>query len=125
MHRAVRALTLDPCGRPRKTADGGRQSWRTRQLDPFARLAFTVADVNPWLGTPEEYPAMKERVAKARNVPADRSGGSPLQAGFVGYQQQCTGRQHVAMIASSGGGAAPGTETTPASGMVAFALKRR
>jgi hypothetical protein len=48
-----------------------------------------------------------------------------LQAGFVGYQQQCNGRQHVAMFASSGGGAAPGTETTPASGMVAFALKRR
>lgn len=29
------------------------------------------------------------------------------------------------MIASHGGGATPGTETTPASGMVAFALKRR
>jgi len=113
---------------------------------PFARLTFTVDDVNPWLGTPEEYAAMKERVAKARNfglftppalvdtismpgnqggsnwattaanpqqglvfvvnvdqvailrledvktrtVPADRSGGSPLQAGFVAYQQHCS-----------------------------------
>src|SRR3954467_9143501 len=113
---------------------------------PFARQAFTVDDVNPWLGTPEEYAAMKERVARARNfglftppalvdtismpgnqggsnwattaanprqglvfvvnvnqvailrledvktrtVPADRSGGSPLQAGFVAYQQHCS-----------------------------------
>jgi len=29
------------------------------------------------------------------------------------------------MIASHGGGAAPGAETTPASGLVAFALKAR
>jgi hypothetical protein len=29
------------------------------------------------------------------------------------------------MIASHGGAAAPGTDTTAASGMVAFALKRR
>jgi len=41
----------------------------------------------------------------------------------VSYESK--GRQYIAMIASHGGGAAPGTETTPASGMVAFALKRR
>jgi hypothetical protein len=29
------------------------------------------------------------------------------------------------MIASHGGGSAPGTDTTPASGMIAFALKPR
>ena len=41
----------------------------------------------------------------------------------VSYESK--GRQYVAMIASHGGGAAPGTETAPASGMMAFALKRR
>jgi quinoprotein glucose dehydrogenase len=49
----------------------GEQAWPTQPFPtrpaPFARLAFTVDDVNPWLGTPEEYAAMKERVAKARN----------------------------------------------------------
>ena len=41
----------------------------------------------------------------------------------VSYESK--GRQYVAMIASHGGGAAPGAETTAASGMVAFALKAR
>ena len=41
----------------------------------------------------------------------------------VSYESK--GRQYVAMIASHGGGAAPGTETTPASGVIAFALKSR
>ena len=41
----------------------------------------------------------------------------------VSYESK--GRQYVAMIASNGGGAAPGAETTPASGMMAFALKPR
>jgi quinoprotein glucose dehydrogenase len=128
----------------------GERAWPTQPFPtrpaPFARLAYTVDDVNPWLGTPEEYAAMKARVAKARNlglftppalidtismpgnqggsnwattaanpqkglmfvvnvnqvailrledvktrtVPADRSGGSPLQAGFVAYQQHCS-----------------------------------
>ena len=128
----------------------GERAWPTQPFPtrpaPFARLAFTVDDVNPWLGTPEEYAAMKERVAKARNlglftppalvdtismpgnqggsnwattaanpqkglmfvvnvnqvailrledvktrtVPAGRGGGSPLQAGFVAYQQHCS-----------------------------------
>jgi quinoprotein glucose dehydrogenase len=34
---------------------------------PFARQTFSTDDVNQWLGTPEEYAAMKERVSKARN----------------------------------------------------------
>ena len=50
----------------------GEQAWPTQPFPtrpaPFARLTFTVDDVNPWLGTPEEYAAMKERVAKARNL---------------------------------------------------------
>ena len=49
----------------------GEQAWPTQPFPtrpaPFARQTFTVDDVNPWLGTPEQYAAMKERVAKARN----------------------------------------------------------
>jgi quinoprotein glucose dehydrogenase len=49
----------------------GEQVWPTQPFPtkpaPFARQTFTVDDVNPWLATPEEYAAMKERVAKARN----------------------------------------------------------
>jgi hypothetical protein len=41
----------------------------------------------------------------------------------VSYESR--GRQYVAMIASHGGGGAPGTDTQPASGMIAFAPKRR
>ena len=41
----------------------------------------------------------------------------------VSYESK--GRQYVVMIASHGGGAAPGTDVTPASGMIAFALKSR
>ena len=127
----------------------GEQAWPTQPFPtrpaPFARLTFTVDDVNPWLGTPEQYAAMKERVSRARNdglftppalidtismpgnqggsnwattaanpqkglvfvvnvnqvamlrledvktrtVPEGR-GGSPLQAGFVAYQQHCS-----------------------------------
>lgn len=59
--------------RPVPTSDvPGEQAWPTQPFPtrpaPFARLTFTVDDVNPWLGTPEEYAAMKERVAKARNL---------------------------------------------------------
>ncbi len=49
----------------------GEQSWPTQPFPtkppPFVRQTFTVDDVNPWLATPEQYEAMKERVAKARN----------------------------------------------------------
>jgi quinoprotein glucose dehydrogenase len=49
----------------------GEQTWPTQPFPtkpaPFVRQTFTVDDVNPWLGTKEEYEAMKERVAKARN----------------------------------------------------------
>src|SRR4029453_3426906 len=134
-----------------KRAVAGEQAWPTQPCPtkpaPFARLTFSVDDVNPWLGTPEQYAAMKERVAKARNeglfrppaplattsmpgnqggsnwastaanpqkglvfvvnvnqvailrledvktrtVPEGRGGGgTPLQAGFVAYQQHCS-----------------------------------
>src|SRR5688572_31207996 len=49
----------------------GEQAWPTQPFPtrpaPFARLTFTVDDLNPWLNTPEQYAAMKERVSKARN----------------------------------------------------------
>ncbi len=49
----------------------GEQSWPTQPFPtkpaPFVRHTFSVDDVNPWLATPEEYQAMRERVAKARN----------------------------------------------------------
>jgi quinoprotein glucose dehydrogenase len=49
----------------------GERSWPTQPFPtkppPFVRHTFTVDDVNPWLATPEQYEAMRERVAKARN----------------------------------------------------------
>jgi quinoprotein glucose dehydrogenase len=49
----------------------GEQAWPTQPFPtkppPFVRQTFTVDDVNPWLGTSEEYSAMRDRVSKARN----------------------------------------------------------
>ena len=49
----------------------GEQAWPTQPFPtkpaPFVRHTFTVDDVNPWLATPEQYQAMRERVANARN----------------------------------------------------------
>jgi quinoprotein glucose dehydrogenase len=49
----------------------GEQAWPTQPFPtkpaPFIRHTFTVDDVNPWLATPEQFEAMKERVSKARN----------------------------------------------------------
>jgi quinoprotein glucose dehydrogenase len=49
----------------------GEQAWPTQPFPtkpaPFAKQSFSVDDVNPWLGTPDEYAAMKERVKNARN----------------------------------------------------------
>jgi quinoprotein glucose dehydrogenase len=144
----------------------GEQAWPTQPFPtrpaPFARMAFTVEDVNPWLGTQEEYAAMKERVAKARNEglftppalvdtismpgnqggsnfgttaanpqkglvfvvnvnqvailrledvrtradPEGRSGGTPLEAGRVAYQQHCS-----ACHGANLQGAAPGASS--------------
>jgi quinoprotein glucose dehydrogenase len=40
----------------------------------FARQSFTEDDVNPWLLTPEEYEALKERVRKAKNGKGPQGG---------------------------------------------------
>jgi glucose dehydrogenase len=49
----------------------GEAAWPTQPFvakpPPFARQAFGVDDVNPWLMTKAEYDRMRERVAKARN----------------------------------------------------------
>ena len=69
----------------------GEQAWPTQPFPtkppPFVRQTFTVDDVNPWLATPEQYEAMKERVAKARNeghVHAAGVDGHDLDAGQPG-----------------------------------------
>ena len=49
----------------------GERAWPTQPFPtkpaPFVRQSFSVDDVNPWLATPEQYQAMRERVTKARN----------------------------------------------------------
>jgi len=49
----------------------GEQAWPTQPFPskppPFVRQTFSVDDVSPWLATPEQYEAMRERVSKARN----------------------------------------------------------
>jgi quinoprotein glucose dehydrogenase len=49
----------------------GEKAWPTQPFPTkppaFGRQTFTVDDVNPWLATPEQYEAMKQRVANARN----------------------------------------------------------
>ena len=71
------------------------------------------------------------RTAGAMIPPAGLVLGCTLKLICVGtapgvpVSYEAKGRQYVAMIASHGGGAAPGADTTPASGMVAFALKAR
>jgi quinoprotein glucose dehydrogenase len=49
----------------------GERSWPTQPFPtkppPFVRQTFTVDDVSPWLATPEQYEAIRERVSKARN----------------------------------------------------------
>jgi quinoprotein glucose dehydrogenase len=54
------------------------KSWPTQPFPTkppaFARQSFTEDDVNPWLLTPEEYEALKERVRKAKNGKGPQGG---------------------------------------------------
>jgi quinoprotein glucose dehydrogenase len=54
------------------------QSWPTQPFPtkpaPFVRQSFTEDDINPWLLTPEEYEALKERVRKAKNGKGPQGG---------------------------------------------------
>jgi quinoprotein glucose dehydrogenase len=49
----------------------GEQAWPTQPFPTrppaFARQTFAVDDINPWLLTPEQLDAMRDRVSKARN----------------------------------------------------------
>jgi len=49
----------------------GERAWPTQPFPTkppaFVRQSFSVDDVNPWLSSPEQYEAMRERVSKARN----------------------------------------------------------
>ncbi len=49
----------------------GERAWPTQPFPTkppaFVRQSFSVDDVSPWLSTPEQYEAMRERVSKARN----------------------------------------------------------
>ena len=49
----------------------GEKAWPTQPFPTkppaFVRQTFTVDDVSPWLATPEQYEAMRDRVSKARN----------------------------------------------------------
>jgi quinoprotein glucose dehydrogenase len=54
------------------------QSWPTQPFPtkpaPFVRQSFTEDDINPWLLTPEEYEALKERMRKAKNGKGPQGG---------------------------------------------------
>ena len=54
------------------------QSWPTQPFPTkppaFARQSFTEDDVNPWLLSPEQYEALKERVRKAKNGKGPQGG---------------------------------------------------
>ena len=49
----------------------GERSWPTQPFPtrppPFAKMTFSVDDLNPWLLEPGEYERVRERVMKARN----------------------------------------------------------
>jgi glucose dehydrogenase len=61
-----------------KSAVPLEQSWLTQPFPtkpaPFVRQSFSEDDVNPWLLTPEEYEALKERVRKAKNGKGPQGG---------------------------------------------------
>ena len=61
---------------------------------PFAKQSFGVDDVNPWLLKPDEYQAMRERVAKAIN-------GQGPQGGL--FNPPGLGRDAVSMPGNQGG----------------------
>jgi quinoprotein glucose dehydrogenase len=91
----------------------GEQSWPTQPFPTkppaFVRQSFTVDDVSPWLVTPEQFQAMKERVAKARN----RTGP---QGGI--FNPPAIGEDSVSMPGNQGGSNWGTTAADPQKGMV-------
>jgi quinoprotein glucose dehydrogenase len=76
---------------------------------PFARQSFSVDDVNPWLLKPDEYQAMRERIAKARN------GEGPQGGLFIPPGVE---REAISMPGNQGGSNWGTTAANPARGLV-------
>jgi quinoprotein glucose dehydrogenase len=91
----------------------GEQAWPTQPFPtrppPFARQSFTVDDVNPWLLKPEEYQAMRARVAKARN-------GTGPQGGL--FVPPAVGADSISMPGNQGGSNWGTTAANPDKGLV-------
>ncbi len=76
---------------------------------PFARQSFGVDDVNPWLLKPDEYQAMRDRVAKALN-------GQGPQGGL--FVPPGVDREAVSMPGNQGGSNWGTTAANPEKGLV-------
>jgi quinoprotein glucose dehydrogenase len=97
---------------PKSTAPGEMayptQPFPTRPV-PFARQSFGVDDVNPWLLKPDEYQAMRDRVAKALN-------GQGPQGGL--FVPPGVDRDAVSMPGNQGGSNWGTTAANPDKGLV-------
>ena len=91
----------------------GEKSWPTQPFPtkpaPFGRQSFTVDDVNQWLLKPDEYQAMRERVAKARN------GTGPFGGLFV---PPAVNEDSISMPGNQGGSNWGTTAANPEKGIV-------
>ena len=91
----------------------GEQSWPTQPFPTkppaFARQAYTVDDINPWLLTPEAQTALRARVAKARN-------GTGPQGGI--FMPPAVGEDSISMPGNQGGSNWGTTAADPEKGMV-------
>jgi quinoprotein glucose dehydrogenase len=76
---------------------------------PFAKQSFSVDDVNPWLLKPDEYQAMRERVAKALN-------GEGPQGGL--FVPPGVDREAISMPGNQGGSNWGTTAANPDKGLV-------
>ena len=76
---------------------------------PFAKQSFSADDVNPWLLKPDEYQAMRDRVAKAIN-------GEGPQGGL--FVPPGVDREAVSMPGNQGGSNWGTTASNPAKGLV-------
>ncbi len=91
----------------------GELAWPTQPFPTkppaFARQSYTVDDVNPYLLTREQFDAMRERVAKAKN-------GTGPQGGM--YNPPGIGYDTISMPGNQGGSNWGTTAADPQKGMV-------
>jgi quinoprotein glucose dehydrogenase len=89
------------------------QSWPTQPFPtrpaPFVRQSFTEDDVNPWLLTPEQYQALRERVRNAKN-------GSGPQGGL--FNPTVLNGDSISMPGNQGGSNWGTTAADPQRGLV-------